>query len=137
MWLRQADYLKTIILADIEIARQLKEPYKGLNVKNETQVERGGGDLTERTISQKKKKKRDVNNEEQTKLSMNSQEKIEESIEEEDFDKIVALFYKNNFPNDSNYTLSSIHTSQLESIPADKSHKDDFTAWMRETVEIN
>ena len=72
MWLRQADYLKTIILADIEIARQLKEPYKGLNVKNETQVERGGGDLTERTISQKKKKKRDVNNEEQTKLSMNS-----------------------------------------------------------------
>ena len=72
-----------------------------------------------------------------TKLSMNSQEKIEESIEEEDFDKIDALFYKNNFPNDSNYTLSSISTSKLESIPANKSHKDDFTAWMRETVKIN
>jgi hypothetical protein len=25
----------------------------------------------------------------------------------------------------------------LESIPAEKSHKDDFTAWMRETVELN
>ena len=68
---------------------------------------------------------------------MNSQEKIKESIEEEDFDKIDALFYINNFPNNSNYTFSSISTSKCESIPADKSHKDDFTAWMRETVEIN
>lgn len=59
MWLRQADYLKTIILADIEIASRLKEPYKGLNIKNETQDHRG--DSTERTISEKKKR-RDLNN---------------------------------------------------------------------------
>jgi hypothetical protein len=84
MWLRQADYLKTIILADIEIASRLKEPYKGLNIKNETQDHRG--DSTERTISEKKKR-RDLNNEpDQTKLSFNDAEKIEEPIEEEDYD---------------------------------------------------
>jgi hypothetical protein len=30
---------------------------------------------------------------------------------EEDYDEIDALFYKNNYPYDENYTVSSIHTS--------------------------
>lgn len=84
MWVRQADYLKTIILADIEIASKLKEPYKGLNVKNEQDYR---GDDTEKTISGKKKKRRDLNDEpDQTNLSFNDAEKIEEPIEEEDYD---------------------------------------------------
>jgi hypothetical protein len=44
------------------------------------------------------------------------------------------LFYRNNLP--ENPTISSIHTSQMSEIKIDE-YKDDFTPFLRDSVECN
>lgn len=62
----------------------------------------------------------------------------EEAIYEDHYDQDDALFYKNNFPYDERYEVSSINTEDFpQEVSVAKSFKDDFTAWMKEIVEIN
>lgn len=57
-------------------------------------------------------------------------------LSDESFAEDDALFYRNEYPYDTHESISSVNTDELD--PVEKVEmRQDFTAWMRESVVVN
>lgn len=120
-WLLMKNKMATI-LVDEEMQEKMKEPHEGLQLRENYGRSEA---TTEKTLSQQMESVR-----------LSEKDRINGGISEESYAEDDALFYKNNYPYDTHESISSVHTDQLEKVSRVETRKD-FTAWMRESSELN
>ena len=69
-------------------------------------------------------------------VHVSEKDRINGGLSEESYAEDDALFYRNNYPYDTHESISSVHTEDLDPIPKTEMRQD-FTAWMRESLVIN
>ena len=109
--------MKTILL-DEEMQHKMKEPFEGLQLPEFVDRDASDTEKTESIASEQIKEKHS-----------------QKAISEESFGDDDALFYNNNYPYDTHQSISSVGTSEHETI--NKGERKDLTAWLRENITIN